>query len=96
MSSRSRITIQVHPVPGSRAKYVATLPAELLDATFAVVFPETITGAVALHTFAEMIRKQYDVAVDIIVPDGMPLQEDSPVRDVLTQLQHPMFVHEDP
>jgi len=43
------------------------------SAPFAVVFAETITGAVALHTFAEMIRKQYGPAVEIIIPEGLHL-----------------------
>ncbi len=96
MINRHRSTIQVYPVPDSRNQYVAVFASEFLGATFAVMFPETITGAVALHTFAEMIRKQYGPAVDISIPDSLPLQKDSPVRDLLSQLRQPLFVHDDP
>jgi hypothetical protein len=96
MTNRPKSTIQVHPVPNSRNKYVAAFTSEFLGATFAVTFPETITGAVALHTFAEMIRKQYGESADIIIPDGLPLPKDSPVRDILPEIRQPVFVHENP
>ena len=96
MINRHRSTIQVYPVPDSRSQYVAVFASEFLGATFAVMFSETITGAVALHTVAEMIRKQYGPAVDITIPDDFPLQKDSPVRDLLSQLRQPLFVHDDP
>ena len=43
-----------------------------------------------------MIRKQYGPAVDITIPDDLPLQKDSPVRDMLSEIRQPLFVHEDP
>jgi len=96
MTGRHRSTIQVHPVPDSQNQYVAVFASEFLGATFAVLFPETITGAVALHTFAEMIRKEHGPSVDISLPDGLPLPKSSPVRDILSELRQPMFVHEAP
>ena len=96
MINRRRNDIQVYPVPDSRSQYVAVFSSEFLGATFALMFSETITGAVALHTFAEMIRKQYGPAVDISIPDSLPLQKDSPVRDLLSQFREPLYVHDDP
>ena len=94
MMNRHRSAIRVYPVPNSRTKYVAVFVSDFLGATFSVVFPETITGAVALHAFAEMIRNQYNAPVDIIIPDGLPLPKDSPVRDILSEIRQPLFVHE--
>jgi hypothetical protein len=96
MTNRHRSAIQVYPVPNSCNHYVAVYASEFLGATFSVVFPETITGAVALHTFAEMIRNQHDKPVDIIIPNGLPLPKDSPVRDILSEIRQPLFVHENP
>ena len=96
MTNRHRSTIRIHPVPTSRGQYVAVYSSEFLGATFAVTFPETITGAVALHGFAEMIRTQYGPAVEIIIPDGLPLPKDSPVRDILSEIKQPVFAHERP
>lgn len=94
--NRHRPVIRIHPVPGSPGQYVAMFASDFLGATFAVMFQETITGAVALHTFAEMIRKQYGPSVEIILPRSLPLQEDSPLRDLISQLKQPLFVHENP
>jgi hypothetical protein len=35
--------------------YLAYFRSEFLDATYTVFFKDTITGALALHSFAEMI-----------------------------------------
>ena len=96
MINRHKSTIQVYPVPHSQSQFIAVSASEFLGATFAVMFPETITGAVALHTFAEMIRKEYGTAVEITIPDGLPLPKGSPVRDMLSEMRQPMFVHDDP
>ena len=92
--NRHRPVIRLHRVPGSQGHYVAVFASEFLGATFAVTFQETITGAVALHTFAEMIRKQYGPSVEIILPRQLSLQEGSPVKDLLSQLRQPLFVNE--
>ena len=55
MYKGKRPHIKISPVHDNPGHYVAAFSSEVLGATFSVVFPETITGAVALHTFAEMI-----------------------------------------
>ena len=47
--------IRIAPVGDSSDRYVAAFTSEALDATYSVVFRETVAGAVALHSFAEMI-----------------------------------------
>ena len=81
--------IRVYPLPERRSQYVATFHSDVLDATFSVTFRETITGAVALHTFAEMLRKQYGFAFEIAIMDGFGLPHNSAVRDVLKSLEKP-------
>lgn len=82
--------IRVSPVPDASGRYVAVFRSQVLDADFSVVFHETITGAVALHTFAEMLRKQYGYAVEIVLPDAtFGLPKSSAVRDVLDALNKP-------
>ena len=53
MKSNSPPQIRINSV-GER--YVATFESEFLDATYALVFRETVNGAVALHRFAKMIE----------------------------------------
>ena len=71
---------------------MATFHSDVLDATFSVTFRETITGAVALHTFAEMLRKNYGCAFEIKIMDGFGPQRNSALRDVLTSLEKPFLV----
>ena len=53
--------IRVYPERPSH--FAATFHSDVLDATFSVTFRETITGAVALHSLAEMLRKKEWVRV---------------------------------
>lgn len=71
-------------------KYVATYTAEMHLATFSVTFPDNLGGALALHHFAEMVRKQfgrlYETGeVEFVLPDTMEL-DSTPVRDVLKKI----------
>ena len=82
--------IRVYPLRESPSHYVATFHSNVLLAIFSVNFRETITGAVGLHTFAEMIRKQYGCAFEMAIMDGFGLPSNSPVRDVLKSLEKPI------
>jgi hypothetical protein len=53
----SRPVIRINRTEENR--FVASFQADLLGSVFAVVFPENLTGAVALHRFATMIEHQY-------------------------------------
>ena len=86
MHCSKSLRIHVSPVSDSSNRYTAALHSEVLDATFSVTFHETITGAVALHSFAEMVRKHYGHAVEIVLPDTFRLSQSSTVRDVLESL----------
>ena len=84
--------IRVYPLPERRSHFVATFHSDILDATFSATFRETITGAVALHSFAEMLRKNYGCAFEIAIMDGFGLPHNSAVRDVLKTLEKPFPV----
>jgi len=47
--------VQVTPHPKKPDWYVATYRSRFLGAAYSVEFPNTITGAVALYHFVEMI-----------------------------------------
>lgn len=81
--------IQISPVVDRPGHYVASIPSEPLGATFSVMFPETITGAVALHAFAEMIRNHYGHAVEIVLPDPFHCSLSPPVREIVAALEKP-------
>lgn len=88
--SRSNVPrIRIAPVDDSSDRYIAVFTSEAVDATFSVVFRETVTGAVALHSFAEMIRSRYGVAPELTVVDRQP--QGIAVSDVLKTLDDPGF-----
>ena len=55
-------------------RFVASFQADLLGSVFAVVFPENLTGAVALHRFATMIEHQYGKPVELRIDDPFPVR----------------------
>jgi len=60
MKEKNEIRITINPVENRKGNYVAYFRSDFLDATFSVYFKDTITGALALHTFSEMLRKKYE------------------------------------
>ena len=70
MKTNKKINIMIHPVKNRKGNYVAYFKSEFLNATFSVFFQDTITGALALHTFSEIIRKKYEEKeVDFILSE---------------------------
>ena len=87
MRNGKKHCIQISPVHDHPGRYVASIASEPLGATFSVVFSETITGAVALHIFAEMIRNHYGHPVEIVLPDPLTFSMSPPVRDIIAALE---------
>ena len=86
MKYERRPQIHVHAVDGSPGRFLATFQAPFLDATHALSFGESVTGAVALHRFACMIESQYGGKVEIRI-DDLPSAETSPVADMLARIR---------
>lgn len=82
--------IRIAPVDGTN-RYIAVFSSEALGATFSVVFRETVAGAVALHSFAEMLRVRYGIAPELSVVDSLP--SNAAVSDVLEALVNPLVVN---
>ena len=81
--------IRIAPVDGSSDRYIAAFTSEALNATFSVVFHENVSGAVALHSFAEMIRSHYNVSPELTVVDHIP--SNMAISDVLRSLEQPLI-----
>ena len=58
MKEKKKIRISIHPVEDHPGDYLAYFRSEFLDATYTVFFKDTITGALALHSFAEMLQEK--------------------------------------
>ena len=89
MHGRRLPTISVSAAAGKPGTYIGTFTAEVLDATYAVLFRESITGAIALHSFAEMLREHYGRAVKIELADGLYPLRNPAVGDILSSIGEP-------
>ena len=87
-SKRMRtLKVTIEPADG-RGTYIARFQAELLQATFSVEVADSITGAVALHAFAEMLRHFYGnnietAKVEFVFPQGTDTVRSPSFADVL-------------
>ncbi len=59
MKDNRNIQIIIRPVEDRKGEHIAYYTNEFLKATFSVHLKDNIFGALALHSFAEMIRKTY-------------------------------------
>ena len=93
MRSSNAPIIRITSVDGKPNRFVASLRSEFLDATYAVIFSQTITGAVALHRFARMISDLHGRRARLqIVDDAFPVKN-TPVEDLLKSIGIPEAVH---
>ena len=78
--------VRITPVDGDSGRFVASFKAEVLGSTYAVIFPENITGAIALHRFVRMIEQQYGEQVEIQLADELLPFHSEAVADLLGSL----------
>ena len=62
--------IRIEPA-ATDGQFIASFQADVLGATFAVIFPENLTGAVALHRFTRMIESEYGKGVKLEIDDSL-------------------------
>ena len=79
------LSVNVQAIAGRDGEYLAYFRSEPLDATFSVYFRDSLMGAIALHEFAEMLRKSYGVdAVRLELCDQAVVFRSPAVLDILT------------
>jgi len=87
-NSRTSI-IAIAGVEDNPDRFVASFRTEFLDATYAVVFSQTITGAVALHRFVQMISDQYGKQVELRIANDLFPVRNKAVEDILKSIIEP-------
>ena len=87
-SSRTPV-ITIAGVDNDPDRFIASYRSEFLAATYAVVFPQTVTGAVALHRFATMISSQYGKQVEIQIPNDLYPVRNKAIKDILNSIAEP-------
>ena len=86
MSNGRDRKIRISRVAGEPGTYVASFTAPVLGATFAVIFSETVTGAVALHRFADMIANYYAGKVTLQISDEILPIPNKAVADIMSTI----------
>jgi len=81
--------ITITGVEDNPDRFVAAFRSEFLDATYAVVFSQTITGAVALHRFVQMISDQYGKQVELRIANDLFQKPNKAVEDILKSIMKP-------
>ncbi len=89
MKENKNIQIIIRPVEGREGEYIAYFENEFLQATFSVLLKDNIFGALALHAFAEMIRKTYGKnyrsgEIDFVLSDEAMSLKNKALLDVLS------------
>ena len=87
MTRNNRLTVTIRQVPGDSETYIATFSSPVLSATFCVVFPNSITGAIALHDFAEMLHHRFGRSVNLCLDTDLLPVTSKAIDDVLQALR---------
>ncbi len=93
MRSNNAPIIRITSVDGKPNRFVASLRSEFLDATYAVIFSTTVTGAVALHRFARMISDLHGRQAKLQIADGAFPVKNTAVEDILNSIGIPETIH---
>ena len=88
MNNRTPV-ITIAGVEDNPERFVASFRSEFLDATYAAVFSQTITGAVALHRFVQMISGQYGKQVELRIANDLFPVRNNAVEDILKSIREP-------
>ena len=93
MRSNNAPVIRITGVDEKPNRFVASLHSEFLDATYAVIFSTTVTGAVALHRFTRMISDLHGRQARLqIADDAFPVRNTA-VEDLLKSIGIPEPLH---
>ena len=84
--------IRITAVDEKPNRFVASLRSEFLDATYAVVFSQTVTGAVALHRFARMISELHGRQATLQIADDLFSVRNAAVEDILASIGIPELI----
>jgi hypothetical protein len=81
---KNTFEIQIAPHPQKHDWYVARYQSGFLSATFSVEFANSITGAVALYHFVEMLKSRYPHGhVTFMLPPEAATHPVTAVREAL-------------
>lgn len=83
MVRNSRLTVTIRHVPDDSGSYVAMFVSPILASTFSVVFSDSVTGAIALHDFADMLHQHFGRSVQLHLDTDLIPTRSKAMDDVL-------------
>ena len=87
MTRNNRLTVTIRPVPDDPGHYIATFDSPVLSSTFCVVFPDSVTGAIALHDFADMLHQHFGRPVELHLDTELFPVRSRAMEDVLAAMR---------
>ena len=78
-----RLTVKIRSVPDRTNSYIAYLSSPVLGSTFSLLFPDSITGALALNAFSEMLRLHYEKPVELQLENDLFPMKSEALQDIL-------------
>ena len=87
MSRNNRLTVTIRRVPNESETYVAMFASPVLSSTFCLVFPDSVTGAIALHDFANMLHLRYGRSVELRLDTDLIPARSKAMDDVLAAMR---------
>ena len=84
--NNGKLTVTVTRIPEKPDTYIAHFSSAFMGATFSVLFADSITGALSLHAFAEMLRLYYGKPVELVLENGLFPLKSKAVDDMLAAI----------
>ena len=87
MMKNNRLTVTIRRVPDDHERYIATFDSPVLSSTFCLVFPDSVTGAIALHDFADMLHQHFGRLVELHLDADLFPARSKAMDDVLAAMR---------
>lgn len=87
MKMNSLLTVTIRHVPDESGSYIAMFSSPVLASTFSVVFPDSITGALALHEFADMLHMRFGRPVELCLDTDLLPPHSKAMNDILAAMR---------
>ena len=90
MNRSNRLTVIIRRIPDDSQNYIATFDSPVLSSTFCLVFPDSVTGALALHDFADMLHQHFGRSVELHLDTDLFPVRSKAMDDVLAAMRESM------
>ena len=83
-----KLDITIRPVKNMERDFIAYYKSDMLCATYCVYFKDTITGALALNAFYEMLKHKYEQEIEFTVTDHELQFKNQALLDIMSSTYH--------